>query len=238
MEAAGFGKYLAQIMKRYLQKFLKSNHILQFGLPRSGSTLVFNILRELFPKHQIEKCHTLDNRYLDSTIVATYRNPVDIVASLLLVESETVSDEKIREKSVLLNKLGIWDLLTIRERSNLLLLRYEDFVDDYNVLYDRIEGHFGITISAVRRQELSAQYCRESVKTMTCNYEDFSRYDAKTQFHGRHISGYNGSPGFSIRQFSPGQWNKVACYFSLFMEEMGYAVEFNPIASTEAPLSS
>lgn len=210
-------------MKRYLSKLGNSRHILQFSLPRSGSTLVYNLLRELFPRRYIEKCHTLDRRNLESTIVATYRNPVDIVASLVLVKGDTFNDDLIREQAVLLHQQGLWDLLSIRDRPNLLLLRYEDFVDDFSVLFDSIESRFGIEIQSARRAVLTHQYSRESVQSQTRQHGDFSHYDRTTLFHGRHISRFNGAPDFSAHVFTPAQWERVACYFSLFMEEMGYA---------------
>lgn len=184
-------------MRKLLTRLTHRQHILQFSLPRSGSTLVYNVLRELYPRRRIEKCHTLDRRNLESTIVATYRNPADIVASLLLVSNSSVTDANIREQSILLNRQGIWDLLAIRNRSNMLLLRYEDFVDDFDVLFNNIENHFQIRIPPEKRKELSAKYDRKSVQAMTERYHDFSQYDPETQFHGRHISPFNGTPDFA-----------------------------------------
>ena len=210
-------------MIKLLTRFIHHRHILQFSLPRSGSTLVYNVLRELFPRHRIEKCHTLDRRNLESTIVATYRNPVDIVASLLLVSNGSVTDANIREQSILLNTQGIWELLTIRNRSNMLLLRYEDFVDDFDVLFNNIENHFQIRVSSEKRIELSTKYNRELVQAITERYDDFSQYDPKTQFHGHHISRFNGAPNFAQELFNNEQCDNVAKYFSLFMEEMDYS---------------
>jgi len=210
-------------MRKLLTRFAHRRHILQFSLPRSGSTLVYNVLRELFPRHRIEKCHTLDRRNLESTIVATYRNPVDIVASLLLVSNGSVTDANIREQSILLNTQGIWDLLTIRNRSNMLLLRYEDFVDDFDVLFNGIESHFQIGVPHEKRQELSTKYNRKSVQAITERYDDFSQYDSKTHFHGRHISRFNGAPNFARQLLTDEQWNAVGRYFSLFMEQMNYS---------------
>lgn len=209
-------------MKKFLRRFSR-NHILQFSLPRSGSTLIYNILRELFSGHEIEKCHTLDNRNTMSPIVATYRNPVDIVASLLLCQEHSFTDHEIREQVIKLNQQGIWDLLSIRHLPNLLLLRYEDFVDDYSMLFDNIKRHFDLSIPERMRQEISKKYDRESVQKLTAEYKEFSAYDSKTLFHGRHISQYRGAPNFSEQVFTPEQWSRVACYCSLFMEEMGYS---------------
>lgn len=210
-------------MRKFLTRLTHHRHILQFSPPRSGSTLVYNILRELFPRHRIEKCHTLYGRNLASPIVATYRNPVDIVASLLLVSNSSMTDANIREQCILLNTQGIWDLLTIRNRSNLLLLRYEDFVDNFDVLFNGIENYFQIEIPHEKRKELSAKYNRKSVQAIAERYDDFSQYDSNTQFHGRHISRYNGAPNFASQVLSDEQWNNVARYFSLFMEEMNYS---------------
>jgi hypothetical protein len=227
-------------MKKLLSTITNRKHILQFSPPRSGSTLVYNILREVFPRYKVEKCHTLNSRNLASPIVATYRNPVDIVASLLLVSNCSVTDANIREQCILLNTQGIWDLLTIRNRSNLLLLRYEDFVDDFDVLFNGIENHFQIGIPHEKRKRLSTKYSRKSVQAIAERYDDFSQYDSKTQFHGRHISRFNGAPNFARQLLSDEQGNNVARYFSLFMEQMAYNVDdssFPKPISVDSPAS-
>lgn len=216
-------------MRKIFSRTATRKHILQFSPPRSGSTLVYNILREVFPHHQIEKCHTLVGRNLASPIVATYRNPVDSVASLLMCEDIAVTDSAIRNKALLLNREGIWDLLSIRQLPNLLLLRYEDFVEDYGALFDAIERFFETSIPAEQRQSIEKKYNQEAVQAITNQFADFSRYDAATQFHGRHISPFKGAPNCGNQLFSAEQASRVACYFSFFMEEMGY--DMDPYAS-------
>jgi hypothetical protein len=219
-------------MKKHLTRLLNRRHILQFSLPRSGSTLVYNLTREILPGYTLEKCHTLDRRQLDTTIISTYRNPVDIVASFLLCENHVITDANLRKQSLTLHQQGLCDLLGLRGRDNLVLLRYESFVNGFAPIFDAVSQRFGIEILPAQRQALTQKYSRESVSALTEKFSDFSCYDRTTQFHGRNISRFGGEPSFSAQVFSREQWEQVASYFTLFMLEMDYPLTYPEFGET------
>ena len=55
--------------------------IIQCSPIRSGSTIVYNFLRELFPSAQVVKKHSYHPDFSSFPIVTTYRHPLDCIAS-------------------------------------------------------------------------------------------------------------------------------------------------------------
>ena len=58
--------------------------IIQFGIMRSGSTLVYNILVDLFPEYSIIKTHKYPGKLktiFKLPVVCTYRDPLAIICS-------------------------------------------------------------------------------------------------------------------------------------------------------------
>ena len=66
--------------------------IIQFGLIRSGSTLIYNILIEIFPENLILKTHNFPSKWQciqRIPIVCTYRDPLDIICSSIKRKQDT-----------------------------------------------------------------------------------------------------------------------------------------------------
>ena len=64
---------------------LRGTTIIQFGPPRSGTTLVYNILKNIFPNRFVETRHYYRNVDRRFPAVVTYRNPLDSIVSYLLI---------------------------------------------------------------------------------------------------------------------------------------------------------
>ena len=62
--------------------------IIQYGLWRSGITLVWNILCRLFPEKNIAKVHKITN-IANNKVVSTIRDPRDILASMIRINYKT-----------------------------------------------------------------------------------------------------------------------------------------------------
>lgn len=201
---------------------LGKNRIIQFGIPRSGSTLVYNVLREAFPARHIKKTHSLNAKLLKHPIIATYRHPLDVMASILQCQALEASDAEIRKQLIILNRTGLWDILSIRDQPGVLLLRYEDFFGDFDFLFNAIEAFLNLPITAEMREHLRNTYNIQNVKSRIGEDADFSQYDKTTQLHGRHISKFDGQSGYHKEFFSPKQAAYLKRHLSFFIEEMGY----------------
>ena len=215
-------------MISYLQRFSSIKHLLghsiiQFGPIRSGSTLVFNILREVFPDQHIQKTHTLKGIYLKRPMVITYRHPLDSIASSIQRYGLTPTDEIVAQQIQEFNSNGFSDLVKIKDPTKVLMLRYEDFRYDLDVVFNGIESFFDIKITDKKRDDLSKFYNIESVKKMTESKKTFSDHDRITHWHGKHVSKYNGGVNYHKEFFSQSQLDQLLEIYSEFLVANGYS---------------
>ena len=75
---------------------------------------------------------------------------------------------------------------------NVLLLRYEDFVDDTLFAIKKIAAFFGLPEEPDRWQKIVSETSRAAVEQQISKFSKFSQMNSKTQYHGRHISPYEG----------------------------------------------
>ena len=79
----------------------------------------------------------------------------------------------------------------IINNKNITYIKYEDFINNHNILYDSLESEFNIKISVNKRQQISDKYSIKNVKKIYYNNvegNNFKNYDNNTQIHNNHIS--------------------------------------------------
>lgn len=73
------------------------------------------------------------------------------------------------------------------ESGEALLLRYEEFVDNYDYIYDNLEGYFGIKISSSLRSDLSNHFSFNRHKKICDNLERWENESTEEHLRGRHV---------------------------------------------------
>ncbi|CAK22519.1 hypothetical protein KQ296_05215 [Synechococcus sp. CS-197] len=194
--------------------------IYQFGLLRSGSTLVYNILKEIFYKH-IHKCHSLENMP-SGKLVITYRNPVDIIASSILRLDDDLTDNTISKHLLICKNNGFNDITELKQESA-CFLQYEKFYFDHTYIYNELEAFFGITIDTKLRIYLKDKYSVKNIAHSVSKFSSFKEYDLETHFHGKHISKFMGAPGSGYELFNQEQINRIESEFGEIFQLLGYA---------------
>ncbi len=204
------------MIKRLLKKILivTGRKVIQFSPQRSGSTLVFNILQDLFPTRVVIKRHNYNLNDKNFPTVITYRHPYDSIASLFLKDQIIPTDEIIEDIIKQFREGGWNDFLNQFESSKILFLRYEDFCNDMNFILNSIEDYFNISISENKRAELKAKYEISNVKKKIEKFKNFSEYDEVSHFHGNHISKFSGNPNSYKKFFSDSQIKILDKYFN------------------------
>lgn len=195
--------------------------VIQFGIPRSGTTVLYLILKSL-PGFEVKKIHNFKPGAGYDKVVIALRDFRDVFVSFYRTEQEkrlaTLSREiDITEASLIVNakgpKIPAISAATIRHWSKLmdnqvaklnsykeyykdkaLWLTYEKFWNDFEYIYDSYEEFFNITIAHELRKELTDKYNIQSVKNIANKMRDFNEWDSKTRVHGNHI--LNGTPGY------------------------------------------
>jgi hypothetical protein len=204
------------MITRLINKILTitGRKIIQFSPQRSGSTLVFNILQDLFPTKYVKKQHNYDLEDKNFPTVITYRHPYDCIASLILKDQVSPTNQIIEDKIMLFRKDGWNDFLNQFESSKILFLRYENFYNDIDLILNSIEGYFKIYISENKKVKLRNKYKISSVKKEIEKFKSFSEFDLRSHFHGNHISKYLGATNSYKRLFNTDQIRILEKHFN------------------------
>lgn len=192
--------------------------IIQFSPGRSGSTLVWNILKQLIGPN-VQKTHHITSRQIDCKIISTIRDPRDILKSRLLITEKKITKSLIDCEIKLMLRHGMLKLIEIKNRSNVLILKYESFWNNYDFIFDSLETFLNITITQTQRKQIDAKVNLETMKKISDKYSNFSNHDSETGVHGKHISS---NP-------EPNQWKSIipAEFHKYILEKLGkYLTEF------------
>lgn len=177
--------------------------IVTCGIPRSGSTLVWQILQALFPCEEILKTHPDIWEPDGSTAVVSIRHPHDVVASLYRVRlSRAHRTVGRRDDIAIVLRRTQFSFAALQRviRGPHIILRYEAFYDDHSSIYEAVESAFGIQVPEETRTALSARYSVEANRARAAALRDFNEVD-EAQIHGDHIG--NVVPGY-WRRIIPG----------------------------------
>jgi hypothetical protein len=100
------------------------------------------------------------------------------------------------------------------------VLGYEDFVDNYDIIFTGLEFVLGITTSPDERARITAKVNREAVLKIQQGLPDFSQYDTESWIHGQHI--HDGSTGRWKRDIPPERQAELQELLKPCLEAYGY----------------
>lgn len=195
---------------------------MQLSPIRTGSTLVYNLMRGALDDKKVVKQHTYSPWFGHLPIVATVRHPYDAVASGCWANKFALSDKGVCEAAEAFLKQGAQDLIRIKDFPNVLVLRYEDFIADYIVIYREMERFFARPIPDALRAQLSDQHGLEKARAMADSEKDFESWDAETMIHGGHVSANATRLGYGRELFTAGQLRHLSDVFRPFMQAFDY----------------
>ena len=170
-----------------------------FGVPRSGSTLIYQLISALFPVG-VAKTHQYCHHRAKT--VVSFRDFRDVVVSLWRRTNSQNSYERMRAAEIdefaglCLEKVAVLDKYF--ERGGICPLRYEDFCADPSVIFSSLKSTFAIEVGAETVYQLTCRYSLRKNKEISERLSGFKEVDPATQIHGNHI--YRGEIG-SWREF-------------------------------------
>ena len=165
------------------------------GIPRSGSTLVGQIVSSLFPEETVLKTHPT---WVDWTpdpsefIITTVRDPRDVASSLYRVRmsrsGSTAGGKNGMAHVIQRTQTHFMALMTLlmRQDLNISELKYEDFAHDHDVIFDLISEIFLTRISKETRKRLSEKFSIEANRKRASKLKDFNEVDDRA-IHGDHV---------------------------------------------------
>lgn len=169
-------------------------NIIQFSPIRSGSTLIYNYLLELGYK-PIKRHSYININETKFYYIITIRHPYNsIISSILRYEQEiNVNTIKKHINEYLIN--GGQDIISNDfTGNNYCVLFYENFLNNHDLILNKLEKFFNIKYKSELKNKIKSKLEINNVKEQIIKngHTKFSSYDRKTNFHGNHISKYNG----------------------------------------------
>ena len=172
-----------------------------FGVSRSGGTFIYNIIHEIFNGNIQTQSH--DFFTTDRKVIATYRDFRDSTVSWWrMVDGEFDNEDNKKTMSIIdivlfavrmrgrINELDKMKAHYLEEQ--ILFLRYEDFFNNFDFIFHKIEKFLDIKITPELKETIVQKYNLSAQKKESEKFEDFQYYDQVRQIHGHHIM--NGRP--------------------------------------------
>jgi hypothetical protein len=187
----------------------------QSSVTRSGSTVIFNILRLMFPRATVKKDHWTTISRLErafrassgtasaahSRIITTVRHPLDSLVSEVQTRGHCPTTARLRESYDIYALYGGRSLVWLTSEQNLsssktqlgdklLALEYERFASDVGHAVSTIERFMRCRAPEHTRarieRTLNARAVRASIGKL--NFTGFHEYDPGSHWHGGHIA--------------------------------------------------
>jgi len=182
--------------------------VAQFGPPRSGTTVVHQILCSLFKETTKTHSHYNQLKQVPDFWVCTIRDPRDVIASYWRVNrnvtTENYEDTKMSNMDIdefYLKHLRWFHLVSdYHKLANAIFLQYEKYVNNFDYIFDKLENGahetINISINQDLRKALKHNHSIDRNKQFASKHQYFDQHDAAdvSGLHGNHIfSGAHGS---------------------------------------------
>jgi hypothetical protein len=181
--------------------------VFQYSLARSGSTVVWQVLKYLFPDSILCKRHCPPPLTELTPVVLTVRDPRDRVASRYRklragnrpLQSRRMLDRQLDENERHFQQLSEYlkehAALPPERRPPLLILFYEQYYEKFEFLLQELARFFGVDITPEQLDYVQTHFSVESNLAISSKLKTFHELDHESNIHGNHISpDYLGAP--------------------------------------------
>jgi hypothetical protein len=139
----------------------------------------------------VNKTHHTKMLDKNGIYIFTVRNPVDACASLYRVQCSgtgriapvDVLDGFVKEQK---RSARFLKKLTAK-KADIIVLKYEEFVSDFDAIFTALERKFCITIDDQDKCFLKEALSRENVNKNIAKFDSFAQHDEYSLFRGKHI---------------------------------------------------
>lgn len=197
--------------------------VVMCGIPRSGSTLVWQVLSEVLPGPIPQTHPAAWERDGESVAVVTIRDPHDVAASLYRVRISRGGVGVGGEEGLanVLKQVQIYFGAVPRVlESPHLLLRYEEFVYDRDVIWRAIWDSFGVEVLPPERERIERKFSLEANQKRAAKLRDFNEV-GEHHIHGDHIGPVD--PGSWKWELPVETWERVRGVCGPIADEWDYA---------------
>jgi hypothetical protein len=190
------------------------------GMIRSGSTLVYRTVKELFPGRSVHKTHDYIPRGEYRDCVFTTMDPVDATISLarVTVEDDNIPDRVLEDAAARIE--ACIDIGLHYASDDVLILDYQKFVVDSGYLFTSLEREFHTTFDEVLRRKVAATTGVADSMAISSRLKSFKEFDPETHIHGRHVR--TPMPGDARRLVRPEVVSRLEEFFQGDLRLFGY----------------
>ncbi len=201
------------------------NKIIQFGTIRSGSTLIFNMLKILFKEKNIYKSHNIEYNNEDLFVI-TIRHPYNCIISSILRFNQEINIENLQKHTDIFfdRNGGGWDMMVLDiNKPNIIIVFYEDLIDNIDNTIDMLGLKLGLNINDEIRNKIKINTDIEKMNKISTDLKEFVKWDINTFIHGNHISKFKGKTDYK-QILNEEQLNYLKSYKMLndFIEKFNY----------------
>jgi hypothetical protein len=201
--------------------------VVQFGPPRTGSTLVWNAMRLLLPGETIPKRHDLNpllrHRWYPCRMVCTVRNPLDAIASSIRRYGLEPSHDVIASQIGEFQRNGMNEIPALIGHRGVLFLRYEEVYQDFDRLFDRLQDFLQTGADVALRDRFKAEFDVRRIKQASDRLGGFGNFSTEDHIHGGHVSDRLGEPGGHVDMLDGDAVRMIREAFAWHFTALGYA---------------
>lgn len=212
---------------------MQSDKIIQCSVPRSGSTLITQILKSVFPETKIQKVHGFIKNSHNVPIILTYRDFRDVLVSSWRVREDIPFVELDNGRKISLKELN--DTLkficaridsalnhtTSVYKENCLILKYEYFYNNFDYIFSNIEEFFHIKLSDSLKELIKQDNNLKANKKRSLKFDSFHNKNwDDTGIHGLHV--YTGEVGIWKRFVPLEHHDFINNSLKIYLDQWGY----------------
>jgi hypothetical protein len=155
-------------------------------------------------------------------IIMSVRNPLDTISSSILRYGITPTREAVSKQIKEIDERGIWDTLKFKDKSNVLILIFEDFSKDFDHAFQHIENFLRMTIRGDRKEIIRRKFSLEAVEKKASTLGSFNKFDTEDQIHGSHISKFRGASNYYRDVLGDEEIELIRSHYRTIFEAFGY----------------
>ncbi|MDP2685271.1 MAG: hypothetical protein Q8P20_09640 [bacterium] len=205
-------------------------------MERSGSTLVTQVLKQLFPGTKVQKIHGFMQGAESLPIISTCRDFRDVMVSVWRVKNDiSLKDldngRKMDPSDIdkylveLVSKIKILNRMRKAYDKNLIVLKYEKFTVDYDYMFNELEVFFHASFNNKLRDRIKRYSSLDMNTKRSAKFSSFhnGNWDKITLIHGLHIY-KNGQPGIWKQLVPANKHDIVNSSLKGYLKQWGYEV--------------
>ena len=173
--------------------------IIQYSVPRTGSTLVRRILDYVFKgefTNTVSRHPPLGEINANDVLIVTCRHPIDVFVSIARTGGASEIDDGTLDHYLpqLEWQYRQYDYDMLKNKGDKLKLKYEKFWNNYDYIFDSLEKffdsslNFKFKIESRHRKHISDICGIKNTKKIQDTLDCFDNVDEKTKIHGSHIA--------------------------------------------------